>query len=81
MVTRTARWRELPPSTRAGIVTVGAVDVGLRLMALTDLRRRSPEEINGPKAAWALALAVVSSAGVVPGAYYLVGRRRARSVT
>ena len=76
-----ARWRELPPSTRAGILTVAAVDVTLRVLALADLRKRSADQLRGPKAAWALGLTVVSSAGVLPGTYFLLGRRRSRSVT
>ena len=75
------RWRELPPSTRAGILAVGALDVVLRVLALADLRSRSAGDLHGPKAAWALALTVVSSAGLLPGAYFLLGRRRSRAVT
>lgn len=76
MEKKMVRWGDLPPRTRAVIVTVGAVDICLRALALADLRRRSADDVNGPKAAWATALAVVSSAGAVPGAYFLLGRRR-----
>ena len=70
------RWNQLPPTTRAGILTVGAVDISLRVLALADLRKRTADDLRGPKAVWAVALTVVSSAGVLPTAYFLLGRRR-----
>jgi hypothetical protein len=57
------------------VVTVGVVDAGMRAWALIDLKNRPADEVNGPKAAWALALTVVSSAGLLPAAYLLFGRR------
>jgi hypothetical protein len=70
------RWRDLPTSQRAVIVTVGTVDVGLRIWALADLAQRSATSVRGPKAGWALGLSAVSSAGALPLAYLLLGRRR-----
>jgi len=70
------KWDELAPSRKRVLVVLGVVDAGLRAWALVDLRKRSAEEVNGPKAVWALALSVVNSAGVVPAAYLVVGRRR-----
>lgn len=69
------RWSDLPPTTRAVVVAVMSVDVGLRILALADLRKRTADELNGPKTAWAVALALVNSAGALPGAYFLLGRR------
>jgi len=69
------RWQDLSPARRGAVVTVGVVDAGLRAWALVDLRNRPAEQVKGPKAAWALALTVVSSAGVLPAVYLLVGRR------
>ena len=46
-------------------MSVAAVDLGLRTWALVDLRRRPAENVNGPKAAWAAGLSVVSSAGLL----------------
>ncbi|GAA4413932.1 hypothetical protein GCM10023168_37130 [Fodinibacter luteus] len=74
---RSARWNEMSPTTRAVVVTAGVVDAGLRAWALADLRNRPAEQVLGPKAVWGLALTVVSSAGVLPAAYLLLGRRRA----
>jgi hypothetical protein len=70
------RWDELAPSRKRLIMALGVLDAGLRTWALVDLRKRTADEVNGPKAAWALALSVVSSAGVLPATYLLVGRRR-----
>ena len=55
---------------------VPVVDAGLRAWALIDLKNRPVDEVNGPKAAWALALTVVNSAGLLPAAYLVLGRRR-----
>ena len=70
------QWDDLSPARRTLVVTVGVVDAGLRAWALVDLKNRPVDEVNGPKAVWALALSVVSSAGLVPAAYLLFGRRR-----
>jgi hypothetical protein len=48
----------------------------MRAWALIDLRNRPADAVNGPKAAWAVALAVGNSAGLLPTAYLLFGRRR-----
>ena len=69
------RWRDLPTSQRAVIVTIGTVDVGLRIWSLADLAQRPATSVRGPKAGWALALSLVSSAGALPLAYLIVGRR------
>jgi hypothetical protein len=70
------KWDELPPARKRLMITVGVVDAGMRAWALMDLKNRPVDEVNGPKAAWALALTVVNSAGLLPTAYLLFGRRR-----
>ncbi len=70
------QWDELSPARKRVMVTVGIVDAALRAWALVDLKNRPAEEVNGPKGVWALALSVVSSAGLLPAAYLLLGRRR-----
>ena len=77
MASTSGRWRDLSPARRAAVMSVAAVDLGLRTWALVDLRRRPAETVMGPKAAWAVGLSVVSSAGLLPLAYLLFGRRRA----
>jgi hypothetical protein len=70
------RWQGRPPAQRAALITVAAVDIGLRIWALADLARRPAAQVRGPKAAWAVGLSVVSSAGVLPLTYLTAGRRR-----
>ena len=70
------QWDDLSPARRKLVVTVGVVDAGMRAWALIDLKNRPADEVNGPKAVWALALTVVSSAGLLPAAYLVFGRRR-----
>jgi hypothetical protein len=70
------RWSDLDPRARKAILVVGAVDGALKAVALIDLKRRTAAEVRGSRKAWAAALSVVSSAGVLPAAYFLRGRRR-----
>lgn len=70
------KWDELSPARKRLMIAVGVVDAGMRAWALIDLKNRPDDEVNGPKAVWALALTVVNSAGLLPAAYLLVGRRR-----
>ena len=69
-------WDELPPARRRMVIAVGVLDAGLRAWALVDLKNRPADQVNGPKGVWALALSVVSSAGILPSAYLLLGRKR-----
>ena len=69
------RWSDLDPRARKAILVVGAVDGALKTVALIDLKRRSAEEVNGSRKAWAAALTFVNSAGVLPVVYFLRGRR------
>jgi hypothetical protein len=48
----------------------------LKLVALNDLRRRPAAEVRGRKWVWATVVTLANSAGVVPLAYFLFGRRR-----
>jgi len=73
--------REMSPALRSLVISLGAVDVGLRVWALRDLTKRRSDEVAGPKAVWAVALMSVSSAGVLPLAYAVLGRRRRPSTT
>ena len=69
-------WNDLDESTRRLVVAGAVVDGALRVAALVDLKRRPAEQVRGPKAVWGTALAVVSSAGVLPLTYFVCGRRR-----
>ncbi len=69
------RWSDLSERERRLIVLAGTLDAVLRIAALVDLRRRTAEEVRGSKRAWGIAVAVVNSGGIVPSAYFLLGRR------
>ena len=71
------RWQDLSPQTRRLIAVGSAIDGGLRLAALVDLWRRPTAAVRGRKSRWALALALVGSAGLLPMVYFLYGRRPA----
>jgi hypothetical protein len=59
------------------LVVVGvAAETAFKMAALVDLKRRRADQVRGPKWAWAAALAMVSSFGLLPAAYFVLGRRR-----
>ena len=53
----------------------GAFEAGLKIAALIDLAQRPRAAIHGSKPGWAVALALVNSAGIVPIVYLFRGRR------
>ena len=70
------RWSDLSERQRR-LLLAGAVMEGiLKLGALNDLRRRPAAEVRGRKWVWATVVTLANSAGVVPLAYFLFGRRR-----
>jgi hypothetical protein len=70
------RWSDLSEGQRRGLMVMSAVEGLLKIAALIDLKRRPASQVRGPKWAWATAISVVSSAGVLPISYFLFGRRR-----
>ena len=70
------RWQDLDPRTRRLVVVGASIDAVLRIAALVDLRGRPADEVRGGKRRWALGLSLVNSAGALPLAYFLLGRRR-----
>jgi hypothetical protein len=71
------RWSDLNPRVRKALVVVGVVEAALKAIALNDLRRRPKSEVRGPKWLWT-ASTLVNSAGILPTAYLLVGRKPPR---
>ena len=67
------RWSDLSPGQQRATVAAGIVEMGMKVAALVDLRRRPAEEIRGPKALW-VALLFVNFVG--PVAYFAFGRKR-----
>lgn len=70
------QWRDLSEGTRKLIITAAAAEGILKVAALVDIKRRPGSQIRGPKWVWAAAVAVVSSAGLLPASYFVLGRRR-----
>jgi hypothetical protein len=70
------RWNALSQRSRILLITAAAADGALRVAALIDIQRRPASQIRGRKGMWAAAVALVSSAGVVPVSYFVFGRRR-----
>ena len=74
-VVDTKHWSDLDPRIRQAIMLGGAFEAGLKIATLVDLAQRPRGDIRGSKAAWALALTLVNSGGVLPMVYLLRGRR------
>lgn len=77
---RSNKWDQLSPLTRRLVMMSGAVDGALKLAALVDLARRPAEQVRGSKKAWAAAIILVNSMGVVPVAYFTRGRRQSPTI-
>ena len=69
------KWSDYSKRSRALIVAVGVVEVGLLVAALIDIRRRPADQIEGSKRMWT-GLVFIDIAG--PIAYFVFGRRRRR---
>ncbi len=65
------RWHEMSEAQKAAMVAAAAVQVALAAAAWTDLARRPTEQVRGPKAVWAVAIAVNF---VGPISYFALGR-------
>lgn len=67
------KWSEMSTPQRVVVVLGGIVQIALAIAAWSDLAKRSPEQVNGPKARWA---GIISINFVGPIAYFAFGRRR-----
>ena len=47
----------------------------LKVAALVDLARRPAMELHGSKRRWAVAIVLINAIGIVPLAYFVVGRK------
>jgi len=70
------QWSDLDERTRGLLIAAAVTDVTLRIAALIDIKRRPASQIRGPKWAWATAVAIVNSAGILPTSYFVFGRRQ-----
>ncbi len=71
-MSRKKKWSELSPVQQTAILTAVSVELSLTATAAVDLARRSPQDVHGKKAWWALALFVQP---VGPIAYLWTHRR------
>jgi hypothetical protein len=71
MGSSTKSWSDLTPTQQRLVVALGAAEVVMTTVAARDLARRPRAGVRGPKALWALALAVQP---VGPLAYLRLGR-------
>jgi hypothetical protein len=69
------RWSDLSPRTRKLIIVAGTAELGLKVAAAIDLKRRPAGQVRGPKWAWFAGL-LVNSAGLIPLSYFVFGRRK-----
>jgi hypothetical protein len=69
------RWSDLSERTRRLLIAAAVTDGALRVAALIDIKRRPASQIRGRKPVWAAAIAIISSAGVLPISYFVFGRR------
>jgi Family of unknown function (DUF6529) len=67
------RWQDLKRWQKTAVTVSAAVQLGLAAAAWSDLARRAPGEVRGPKWRWA-ALIAVNYVG--PVAYFRLGIRR-----
>lgn len=72
------RWSELSERNRRIIVVVGSIEGMLKIVALADLRRRPAADVRGSKKLWAVVITLTNSAGLIPLAYFVRGRRPRR---
>jgi hypothetical protein len=67
------QWSDLDGRTRRLLVSAAVAEGILKIAALVDLKRRPASQVRGPKWLWVTVVTVVSSAGVVPVSYFVLG--------
>jgi len=70
------RWSDLSERTRRLIIAAAVAEGSLKVAAVIDIIRRPASQIRGPKWIWAIAVALVNSAGVLPISYFVFGRQK-----
>ena len=74
-VAQKRKWNELSPRTRRLIILGATFEGILKVIALIDIKRQPSDQIRGSKAKRAAAVVLINSAGTVPIAYFVFGRR------
>lgn len=72
------RWSDLSDRERRWILVSSVFEGIVKIAALVDIKRRPAEQIRGSKRVWATAVVLVNSVGIVPIAYFVLGRRPQR---
>jgi hypothetical protein len=72
----TQQWSDLSTRRKTGMLVAASIHLALAATAWTDLARRPAEQVNGPKALWAVLIAVNF---IGPVSYFLFGRKRESS--
>jgi hypothetical protein len=72
------RWSDLTPRQQRLILVGVAYEGILKIAALVDIKRRSADQVRGPRWLWATAVFLVNSVGAVPLAYFRYGRKATR---
>ncbi len=57
------------------LIPIILLQLALIVLGISDLARRAPKEVNGPKWLWAILIIFLNFIG--PIAYFLIGRREA----
>ncbi|MBG0740145.1 PLDc N-terminal domain-containing protein [Paeniglutamicibacter antarcticus] len=70
---RKKKWKDMSTGRRRATVIATGVQLALQGAALADLKKRTPAQVNGPKAIW-VAASFINFAG--PILYFLSGRRK-----
>jgi len=65
------RWSDMSTTQHTAVVAAGVVQVSMAAAAWIDLARRPTQQVRGPKALWAVVIAVNF---VGPAVYFAVGR-------
>jgi hypothetical protein len=66
------RWHDLGPGARAAVIIGAVIQFGLLGAAQVDIKRRTAEQLNGPRWLW-IGVSLINFVG--PVAYFLFGRR------
>ena len=69
----TQKWSDLSSRRKTGMLVAASVHLALAATAWTDLARRPAEAVNGPKAMWAVLIALNF---IGPLSYFVFGRKR-----
>jgi hypothetical protein len=79
--TKRLEWKSLSPAHKVASILSYVLYAALAVTAFRDIRRRSPEELNGNKRLWTASIfAMTGLFGIAiplaPLAYFLFGRKR-----